>query len=64
MTNVPPARPPTQLFDWKRECPEDVAKVWPALAGGGRGRVVSTEAVEEARRKMQGRGLTSRGRPT
>lgn len=64
MNGVPPARPPTQLFDWKRECPEDVAKAWPPLAGGGRGKELSDEAIQEARRKVQGRGLTSRERPT
>lgn len=56
--NVPPARPPTQLFDWKRECPEDVAKRWPAVVGQGRGKELPVEAVQEARRKLQGRELT------
>ena len=64
MTDVPPARPPTQLFDWKRECPEDVAKRWPPVAGSGRGKELPLDAVADARRKLHGRGLTSKQRPT
>lgn len=50
-------------FDWRKDCPEDVARSFRPVAGKGRGKELSTEAVEEARRKMRGRGLTSRGQP-
>jgi hypothetical protein len=52
-------------FDWRRDCPEDVARRrFPAIAGNGRGREVDEEAVEEARRKMRHRRLTSSGKST
>lgn len=60
MSIVPPARPPTRLFDWKRECPEDVARPFPPIAGPGRG--VELDVVV-ARRKMQGQQLTREQRP-
>lgn len=50
-------------FDWRKDCPEDVARAFRPIVGQGRGKELSTEAVEAARRKMQGRGLTSRERP-
>lgn len=42
-------------FDWRKDCPDDVARRYPAVVGTGRG-----EPLEQAinRRKMQGRPLT------
>lgn len=54
----------TRPFDWRRDCPEDVAKVWPPVAGKGRGKVVDVAAAQDARRKLEGRSLTRRERPT
>lgn len=51
--NTPSARPPTQLFDWRVTCPEDVARPFPPIAGPGRG---TTLAEVEARRKMGDQG--------
>jgi hypothetical protein len=49
-------------FDWKRDCPRDVERFRP-IAGRGRGRELSPEAVQTATRKLQGRELTRRERP-
>jgi len=43
---IPPAQPPTRLFDWRVVCPEDVARRFPAIAGPGRGRTL-VEVREE-----------------
>lgn len=56
--NMPPARPPTQLFDWKATCPEDVARPFPAIIGRGRGEELSPDAIREARRNLRGGRLT------
>lgn len=45
-------------FDWRRDCPEDVAKRWPPVAGKGRGKEIPIETVRDAHRKLQGRRLT------
>jgi hypothetical protein len=53
-----PARPPTELFDWKATCPQDVDRVFPAVIGKGRGCELTDQAIREARRKLQERPLT------
>lgn len=53
---------PTRPFDFARDCPEDVAKRWPPVAGKGRGKEISIDTVRDAHRKLQGRELT-RERP-
>lgn len=50
----------TRPFDWRRDCPKDVAKEWPPVAGQGRGKIVDVAAAADARRKLQGRRLTPR----
>lgn len=54
-SDVPPARSPTRLFDWREICPDDVARPFPALAGSGRGEPLD---VVEARRKLGNQGTT------
>lgn len=50
------------LFDWRRQCPGDVARRrFPAVIGKGRGQPLTDEAIREARRKLQGRPLTDAG---
>lgn len=46
-------------FDWRRDCPDDVARAFRPVAGRGRGKEVTIEAVKAARRKLRDRGLTS-----
>jgi hypothetical protein len=62
--SVPPARPPTELFDWKRVCPDDVARVFAPIVGKGRGEELNADAVLAARRKMRDHGLTPPAPPT
>ena len=50
-------------YDWRRDCPEDVVRVFPPVAGTGRGEELSTEGIEEPRRKMRPRELTTEERP-
>jgi len=51
-------------FDWRRDCPTDLARRFPGVVGEGRGVEISEEAVQEARRKLQGRKLTGRSAST
>lgn len=51
-------------FDWRVDCPRDVVRAFPAVAGKGRGTIVDETAIAAARRKMQDQKLTYRGRPT
>lgn len=50
-------------FDWRRDCPQDVGRRFPAIAGNGRGKELAEAAVREASRKLQGRRLTGKGKP-
>lgn len=45
-------------LDWRRDCPRDVGRPFPAVVGKGRGKPLTEEAIREARRKLQGRRLT------
>lgn len=48
-------------FDWRRICPDDVGRRFPAVIGKGRGRPLTDAEIREARRKLQGRKLTPEG---
>lgn len=56
-----PAGQVTPPFDWRRACPRDVVRDFPAVIGKGRGQPLTEEAIREARRKLQGRQLTPEG---
>lgn len=60
MSIVPPARPPTRLFDWKLICPDDVARPFPAVVGVGRGKPI--EGARKAR-KVREADLTPEEKP-
>lgn len=39
-----------RLFDWRRDCPDDVARRFPPIAGKGRGQLLKEQ---EALRKLR-----------
>lgn len=53
-----------RIFDWREDCPKDVARPFPPVAGGGRGKVIDLETVIKINRKLRDPKLTSPERPT